>query len=126
MVFLMNKLALVNPIRVEEEEAEFLYLNTLEGDTIDSKAQIIGDYFQHSKKIQLTVKSHFMLEPVKTILTILGADMPKHFNSVFTVSYLNDRKQLQQLNIAVTNVTSMKFNRRTQTGFVSCLLSLQQ
>lgn len=109
-----------------QEEAEFLYFDTFDGDVIDSKAQIIGKYFQYSKRIQLTVKSHFMLEPVQTILTILGTDRSKHFNSVFTMSFLNDKKQIQQLNVSVTNVISMKFNRRTRTGFVSCLLSLQQ
>lgn len=110
----------------KQEETEILYLDTFDGDVIDSKAQIIGNYFQYSKKIQLTVKSHFMLEPVQTILTLLGTDMSKHFNSVFTMSFLNDKKQIQQLNVSVTNVISMKFNRRTGTGFVSCLLSLQQ
>lgn len=110
----------------KQEETEILYLDTFDGDVIDSKAQIIGNYFQYSKKIQLAVKSHFMLEPVQTILTLLGTDMSKHFNSVFTMSFLNDKKQIQQLNVSVTNVISMKFNRRTGTGFVSCLLSLQQ
>lgn len=124
MVFLMSKLSHFSLAEREEEE-EFLYIDTFDGDTIDSKAQIIGEYFQRSNKIQLTVKSHFVLEPVRTILTILGIDITKPFGSVFTVSFLNEMRQVQQLDVSVTNVTSMKYNKRTGTGFVRCLLSLK-
>jgi len=108
-----------------KQQEEFLYIDTFDGDTIDSKAQIIGNYFQHSNKIQLAVKSHFMLEPVRTILTILGVNASECFNSVFTMSFINEEKQLQQFHVSVTNVTSMKYNKRTGTGFIRCLLSLK-
>lgn len=110
---------------MKQEEAEFLYIDTFDGDTIESKAQIIGNYFQHSNKIQLAVKSHFMLEPVKTILTILGVDTSEHFSSIFPMSFINEKEQVQQLNVSVTNVTSMKYNKRTGTGFIRCLLSVK-
>lgn len=108
-----------------EQEEEFLYIDTFDGDTIDSKAQIIGNYFQHSNKIQLAVKSHFMLEPVETIMTLLGVNTLEGFSSIFPVSFINEKKQLQHLNVSVTDVTSMKYNKRTGTGFVRCLLSLK-
>ena len=118
MVFLMSEF-------MKQGEEEFLYIDTFDGDMIDSKAQIIGNYFQHSNKIQLAVKSHFILEPVKTILTILGVDTSEHFSSIFPMSFINEKKQVQQLNVSVTNVTSMKYNKRTGTGFIRCLLSVK-
>lgn len=116
----------VIPLCIENtEEIELLYLDTFDGDIIDSKVQILGKYFQNAKKIQLVVKAHFELEPLVTIFTILGLPVTARSGPVFSIYFTNAENQLEELKISITSIISMKFNKRTGTGFVSCLLNLK-